>query len=168
MHIKPGTCIKLFHDPNFQLNTIDTSYLKEIFIAKDLGIPLAKSQKDIRRLTYKPLAKNLNLWAKLPIYKGASDFVKYLLSQWKVTILSAPIDTESIKGKELWLDINFPELENRLFESEKFIYAHPRGILIDDRPKNIALWQEHGGIAILHDGDFSRTIEQLNNIINKK
>ena len=147
--------------PTFNLNTIDEDYLKRVFISKDVGIELTKEEKQVKNLTYKPLSNNVNLWTNLPVYDGAKDFVQYLLDHWSVTILSSPVDLDSIIGKELWLNNHFPELlHNAIFETNKYIHAHPRAILIDDRPKNINLWIENGGIGILHT-DFESTIKQL-------
>lgn len=147
--------------PDFDLNTIDEDYLKRIFIAKDLGLYITKQEKYIKNLTYKPLASNVNLWTNLPAYGGAKDFVEYLLDHWKVTILSSPVDLDSIIGKELWLNNHFPSLlHSAVFETDKYLYAHPRAILIDDRPKNCTKWIEAGGIGILHT-DFKNTKEQL-------
>ena len=124
--------------PTFNLNTIDEDYLKRVFISKDVGIELTKEEKQVKNLTYKPLSNNVNLWTNLPVYDGAKDFVQYLLDHWSVTILSSPVDLDSIIGKELWLNNHFPELlHNAIFETNKYIHAHPRAILIDDRPKNI-------------------------------
>lgn len=147
--------------PAFDLNTIDQNYLKRIFISKDLGLNLTKEEKEIKNLTYKPLSNNPDLWTNLPIYEGAKEFVEYLLDHWKVTILSSPVDLDSIVGKELWLNNHFPALlHNSIFETNKYIHAHSRGILIDDRPKNINLWIEAGGIGILHTS-FEQTKKEL-------
>jgi 5'(3')-deoxyribonucleotidase len=147
--------------PNFDLNLINEDYLQRIFISKDVGIELTKEEKYIKSLTYKPLSKNPDLWTNLPVYDGAKDFVEYLLDHWSVTILSSPVDLDSIVGKELWLNNHFPTLLNdAIFETDKYIHANSRAILIDDRPKNINLWVDAGGIGILHT-DFIKTKEQL-------
>ena len=147
--------------PDFNLNIINEDYLKTVFISKDLGLELSKEKKYIKNLTYKPLSNNVNLWTNLPVYDGAKKFVEYLLDHWAVTILSSPVDLDSIIGKELWLNNHFPALlHNAIFETNKYLYAHPRAILVDDRPKNISLWIEAGGIGILHK-NFEQTIKEL-------
>jgi len=147
--------------PDFKLNTIDQEYLQKIFIAKDLGLELSKQEKHIKGLTYKPLSNNSDLWTNLPAYDGAEDFVSYLNDHWKVTILSSPVDLDSIIGKELWLNKHFPSLlHNAIFETNKYVHAHSRAVLIDDRPKNINLWIENGGIGILHTS-FEQTKKEL-------
>jgi 5'(3')-deoxyribonucleotidase len=152
--------------PNFDLNNINETYLKEIFIAKDIGKELSKVEKNIKNLTYKPLSNNPDLWTNLPIYSGAKPFVEYLLDHWEVTILSSPVDLDSIIGKELWLNSHFPALlHNAIFETDKFLYAGPKNILIDDRPKNTKLWKEAGGISILHK-NFTTTLEELQQYLN--
>ena len=107
------------------------------------------------------MTNNANLWTNLPAYAGAKDFVEYLLDHWSVTVLSSPVDLDSIIGKELWLNNHFPALlHNAIFETDKYLYAHPRAILVDDRPKNINLWIENGGIGILHT-NFEQTKKEL-------
>lgn len=147
--------------PDFDLNKINETYLKDVFLAKDLGKELTKVQKQIKSLTYKPLSNNPNLWSNLPAHSGAKAFVEYLLDHWSVTILSSPVDLDSIIGKELWLNNHFPSLlHNAIFETNKYLHAESNGILIDDRPKNINLWIENGGIGILHS-NFQDTKNQL-------
>ena len=48
-------------------------------------------------------------------------------------------------------------------ESEKYIYAKPRHILIDDTPEKIKGWTNAGGLGILHRnaGDSINEIKQI-------
>ena len=152
---------KFFNKHTLDINQITPSYLKDLFIKKDLGFELSRKEKDLRNLTYKPLSNNRGLWATLPPYKGAKNFVSFLLENFKVNILSSPVDDECIKGKQDWIQTNFPLVFERcIFETEKYIHAEANGILIDDRPKNVRLWREAGGIAIQHI-DFETTLEEL-------
>lgn len=157
---------KFFKKHNiFDVNQVTPSYLKDLFIKKDLGFDLTRSEKDLKNITYKPLSNNRTLWATLPPYQGAKNFVTFLLENFKVNILSSPVDEESIKGKEDWIEKHFPLVFERcIFETEKYIHAEANGILIDDRPKNIRLWREAGGIAIRHI-DFETTIEEIQKYI---
>jgi len=152
---------KFFKKHVFDLNQITPAYLQHLFVKKDLGFDLTRSEKDLKNITYKPLSKNRKLWATLPPYQGAENFVSFLLENFKVNILSSPVDEESIKGKQDWIQRNFPLVFERcIFETEKYIHAEPNGILIDDRPKNIRLWREAGGIGIQHI-NFENTLEQI-------
>ena len=49
--------------------------------------------------------------------------------------------------------------------TQKAAFAHKRGVLIDDRERNIKYWIEAGGIGILHK-TADDTIEQLDYILN--
>lgn len=148
-------------NPTFETSQLNSQYLSKVFIKKDLGESLSKLEKDIRNISYKPLANNVDLWSNLPAYAGAADFVNFLLDNFKITILSSPVDDDCISGKQEWIQTHFPNVfEKCIFETDKYIHATPNGILVDDRPKNCMKWIEAGGIAIQHI-DFETTLEQL-------
>lgn len=146
----PDKYKKILTNPDFERKMINPDYLENLFHKKDIE-GLNKLEKLISKSTYKPLMKNKTLWANVPIYPEAISFVNWLKKRFKITILSAPVDQDSIVGKKEWLEKYFPELlEDALFTVEKYEYAGANKILVDDRPKNINLWQENGGIGVLH------------------
>ena len=103
------------------------------------------------------ISQNPNFWIDIePIPKDIQQTWKSLQSRFKhIAILSAPSysDPNCIPNKNAWLDKHIgPGL--RLFEKEKFIYACPNSVLIDDLEKNIIPWREAGGIAIHFKGQF--------------
>ena len=73
-----------------------------------------------------------------------------------IAILSSPDNRDPlcIQGKNEWLDQNLGPRQLRLFKSEKYVYACPQSILVDDLTKNTQPWEEHGGKAILFQGKF--------------
>lgn len=99
-----------------------------------------------------------NFWEDLePNVDNVSDVWKSLNNRFQhISILSSPShsDPHCIPGKNKWLDKHIGCYGLRLFENEKYKYACPKSILIDDLEKNIKKWEEAGGIGILFTGKF--------------
>ena len=142
---------KISKYPEFDLQEhTSIEYLTQLFINKDYNIELNKMQKAIRSATYVPLMNNFDLWSSLKPYEGARQFVEFLTAKWNVTVLTAPVDDASIRGKEQWLVQYFPELATTaIYQTEKWLHASPYSILIDDRPKNVRKWTEEG-LSLIH------------------
>jgi hypothetical protein len=70
----------------------------------------------------------------------------------EVNFLTTPIKSDGcVAGKWLWI-FDFAGLDgvNRLWlAKDKFKMAAPNRILIDDKPKNVDAFNEHGGVGIL-------------------
>lgn len=94
-------------------------------------------------------------------------------------LLTSPMDhnggRESEAGKKLWVQKNLNRLDtNRwensmIFSHNKYEYAKHNGskcVLIDDYPRKVNPFTEHGGIGILHKGNCDETLERLEEIIN--
>lgn len=142
---------------------INLEFMKNIFVKKDL-VGLDSFERLVSDLSYKPLIKDIDLWASLPKENNADELIDFLSKKFgkdNLRILSAPVDLESIIGKKIWLKNHYPFLlNNAFFEKEKHIHCKPKDILIDDRPKNIKLWRKKDGFGILHES-IERTIYTL-------
>ena len=78
-----------------------------------------------------------------------------------VDILTAPMGYGSEIGKQAWIDTHLQPPPSKVFMShDKFKWAAPSHILIDDFTKNTVPWDNNGGIAILHT-DADKTIKKL-------
>lgn len=130
------------------------------------------------------LVKNsIYLWANLPWMNDGKELYRFLIKNHKqmnfnIKILTSPIDKECEIGKLLWIMNNITNkfskeykfnflLNDVIFEKDKWIYAHPNSILIDDSQKNIEKFIEHQGIGILHINS-NQTIKELKSILNFK
>jgi hypothetical protein len=76
----------------------------------------------------------------------------------KIAILSTPNDRDPncIPGKNAWLDKHLGPLraQTRHFRGDKYVFASPKSLLIDDFPKNTVPFELAGGKAILFKGAF--------------
>lgn len=84
----------------------------------------------------------------------------------KPKILSSPVDSPFCEPeKRQWVakHLGMPD-EDVIIDHEKFKYAAPNNILIDDRRKSIDPWIAAGGIGILHTSP-EDTLKQLEEII---
>jgi hypothetical protein len=88
------------------------------------------------------------------------------ISQFNPVILSSPGRfRHAIEGKKQWIKKNVPGT-TAFFSEEKWEYAQPNSILIDDKPENVGAWESKRGIGILHT-DAASTKEKLLEAIKK-
>lgn len=90
-------------------------------------------------------------WSNKPILPWARDIVDMVDTPY-LRILSAPAENRiaSYVGKMSWLHQHFPTLKNRfILCGEKWMFARPDAVLIDDRESNIHSFISHGGKGIL-------------------
>lgn len=67
--------------------------------------------------------------------------------------------------KVIWAQKHFPDISVHFgpYSKDKHLHAAPGDILIDDRPSNIAEWNNAGGVGILHL-DIEQTLLDLKNV----
>jgi len=143
------------------------------------------ANKQIERYFLTAASANQDWWVNLPPLQHAQalvDLANEASHDGKTRILSAPIDAESIAGKEIWIENNLIGID-----PGKINIVHDKGgllkslnlpeniipILIDDRAKYQKQFKEAGGEVIpwdIHDpnGSFERAAAQLNSIISRK
>lgn len=102
-------------------------------------------------------------WATLPWMADGKELWEYI-SKYKPIILSAAESDYMIRGKCRWLQdqigytdapitdpANWKGQSKVTMNKDKYKFIlNPGDILIDDTPKKIGPWNEHGGIGILH------------------
>jgi 5'(3')-deoxyribonucleotidase len=98
---------------------------------------------------------------KLPLMPGADKLIR-ILNQYDTTVLTAPTNyvPQCKADKQAWVRKYLGGGIRVVFEKEKYKYATPHSILIDDYKKNIDPWIRAGGIGILHTGT-NNTIKEL-------
>tara|TARA_R110002020_G_scaffold351513_1_gene564697 strand:- start:2666 stop:3247 length:582 start_codon:yes stop_codon:yes gene_type:complete len=130
----------------------------------DFGSPYKK----VIDLMFRALASNKNYWSEMDWLEGGKelwDFIK----PYKPIILTAPIKSSDASrlGKEEWCAKHLGEEVKVIVEEEKWKYAAINTILIDDREKNVRLFREAGGEAILYIApDAKSAIEKIEKITN--
>jgi hypothetical protein len=83
-----------------------------------------------------------------------------------IAILSSPDerDPACIPGKEAWVREHLGPSVLRIYESEKYKYACPKSVLVDDFTKQTEPWEKMGGKAVLFtafDDPFWERLEAL-------
>jgi len=105
-------------------------------------------------------------WSTMP-WMPDGHMLWNVVSKRSPTILSAPSrHPSSIKGKREWIAKNIPGTPS-IIDGDKYKYAKPGDILIDDRTKNTSKWEAAGGIAILHKNAVD-TIKQLKEMLGEE
>jgi phosphoglycolate phosphatase-like HAD superfamily hydrolase len=114
----------------------------------------------VRNYMYPRLQDDLQFWSELNWIEPDGRVLWELVKDVEPppVILTSPMHGQaSHEGKELWVqneeNLGLP-LERVIVERDKFKYAvddsGTPNVLIDDTPEKIALWEQAGGIGILH------------------
>lgn len=158
----------LFLDLDQTLCAFDLSYFNYF------GYHIRDYEKKFGR---KKLEKDLNslgkkFWTELELLPNSLQLWEFCISNFeKVSILSSPgIYDHSKEGKTEWVEKFLPNGDKieKIYDRDKYKYAAPNHILVDDYQKNIDLWITKGkGIGILHT-DANSTIERLEEILKKE
>ena len=95
-------------------------------------------------------------------------------------LLTSPMNhnggTASAEGKILWIQKNLNRLDiNRwdkrvIFSHDKYDYALQENkpcVLIDDYPRKVVPFREHGGFGVLHEGSCDETLQRLEEIADE-
>lgn len=108
-------------------------------------------------LIWKKINKASTFWAQLEWLEEGRvlwDFIKQHRSSFKlISMLTGwPVgDQKGIREKTEWAHREMQKMPVLVTKrKDKAQYADARSILIDDHPENIQLWQEKGGVGILH------------------
>ena len=153
--------------------------MQEYKIYVDLDDTLADFSSKVLEITGKPYSKeSWQYLDKIPKFfrtlapkPNAKKFYSILQQIAKTTVLGAlPLPTNELKtsmlDKTIWINQHLPYTNAILVPShlDKAKYASQYSILIDDSPRNIKHWQEHGGIGILYTNQ-KDVLKQVINII---
>lgn len=113
-----------------------------------------------------------NFWESIPKYDYADKLINELKKHGEVVFLTspgnidrnAPTASDAAKGKTLWIKRHFPD-HKYIITRSKYFCANKNHILVDDLPKNIEEFEEHGGNGFLWGNIFKinsdKEIEKL-------
>lgn len=102
-------------------------------------------------------------WSTMKWNTGSKQLYKFVINNFKkVEILtSTPYSIIgrkfAMQGKKIWVKNNLDNIKIN-FSNQKYKYATPNSILIDDMESNIDDWNNAGGIGIL--------FKNINQVIN--
>jgi hypothetical protein len=119
-----------------------------------------------KQIMYRAIAMaGADFWANLPWLPDGESLWNWI-SQFNPVILSSPGKfRHAEEGKKMWIKKNIPGT-TAFFSEDKWEYAQPNTILIDDKPENVGAWESKRGIGILHT-DAASTKEKLLEAIKK-
>jgi len=113
---------------------------------------------------YKLLAQTPEFFATIPWMKDGKKLWNEV-KKFKPTILTSPTnDLHCKKGKMAWISQHLGKYTPFILERDKFKYATPHSILIDDSEKKVVPFRQHGGRAILHKNT-AQTLKELRNMM---
>jgi 5'(3')-deoxyribonucleotidase len=159
------------------LEDITPEFMERSLKLKDAGQPRTKFMKVVNSaLMSFGGSCPAEVWASLPRAQGAKELFDHcvaMVGEDNVHIMTAPIgDGPSIDGKILWINRNFPQLNDVThmhISTSKGDFVDPANpadcILIDDRVKYCDQWSSAGGKAILHEP--AGTVQGVRNSINQ-
>jgi hypothetical protein len=119
-------------------------------------------------------------WSNLPFLEEGQKLWSVLSKiEPSPYLLTSPMDhnggTASAIGKSLWIQKNLNILDNIrwdkrvIFSHNKYEFANHDGdscVLIDDYPRKVEPFKEHGGFGILHKGNCNETLKHLEELID--
>lgn len=100
---------------------------------------------------WKALANAPGFFENLPLMPDAIELYRGLRHLEPAILTGCPRGGWAEAQKERWVARHFPEARIiTCFAAQKRRYCHPGDILIDDSVKYRYLWEEAGGVFILH------------------
>ncbi len=138
---------------------------------RQTGMSITKWAKGTKSEKWSKIKANPNFWRELPWLSGGKQLWNFLKDK-DVEILSAYVedtyDKNCIPGKKFWATRNLGVASNKINlvrRVQKQQFADKNSILIDDYPKNVNDFRARGGQGIVHNGDTSRTLRLLKNLL---
>ena len=124
-------------------------------------IAIGSPYKKIVNLMYRLVSDDEEFWANLEWMPGGKELWEHIKPHNPI-ILTSPMSGDGSKsGKIIWCERELGLDKDRIIlETEKYKYATPNALLIDDFTKNTVPFEERGGKAILHT-DAQKTIGEL-------
>lgn len=96
------------------------------------------------------LVDNLEFWQDMPWKKDGKSLWK-ALAPFDPIILTTPTTSDVSKvGKREWVSRELGDNTRIIMDTQKWQYASPVAVLVDDMDKNIGPWELYKGIGILH------------------
>lgn len=154
------------------------SALREYFINNATNHKQRKSARwKARKEFWRPIDGDINFWSELEWMPDGKTLWDYLLNLRisnrisKLNILSSPShDPLSKEGKLIWLEKHHisQNVDEVILDPNKSQYASSlNDVLIDDTPKKIKGWIDHGGYGILHI-NAAESIEHVANELKER
>ena len=141
----------------------------------DIKVDKRKRPTELKVLIGKLFENDVDWWANLPFLpEGQKLWTVLSKIEPSPKLLTSPMDhnggTASAEGKIIWVRKNLNRLDNIRWD-ERINFSHNKyefaeygnkpSVLIDDYPRKVDPFNEHGGFGILHKGNSKVTIEKL-------
>jgi len=136
---------------------------------KKLGLKAAKglaedASEEEKQFMYDKIEEaGSKFWSDMDWYPKGQELWKTVKNYNPVLLSSPGLFKWAPAGKQNWVSENLPGI-SLFLESDKYIFAEPDAVLIDDSSSNIEGWKDAGGIGILYEGDPESVKEQLKKI----
>jgi 5'(3')-deoxyribonucleotidase len=102
-------------------------------------------------------------WTNIPLYPESISLVEKLRLFDNVTILTSvsPLAPIAAIGKIKWLQKYITPMIPICIDTDKWKYANPKTILIDDKPENVREFINNGGNAYLYSRPWNVEVKDL-------
>ena len=146
----------------------------------DIKVDKRKRPTELKVLIGELFENDTEWWANLPFLPEGRKLWSVLSKiEPSPMLLTSPMDhnggTSSAKGKIIWVRKNLNILDNIRWD-ERINFSHNKyefakfndepSVLIDDYPRKVDPFNEHGGFGILHKGCSRETIKNLEEIFD--
>jgi len=147
----------------------------------DIKVGKQKRPHELKLLIGELFENDKEWWANLPFLPEGQKLWSVISKIEPLPkLLTSPMDhnggTASAEGKILWIQKNLNRLDiNRwdkrvIFSHDKYDYALQENkpcVLIDDYPRKVVPFREHGGFGVLHEGSCDETLQRLEEIADE-
>ena len=146
----------------------------------DIKVDKRKRPTELKDLIGELFENDMDWWANLPFLPEGRKLWSVLSKiEPSPMLLTSPMDhnggTASEKGKIIWVRKNLNILDNIRWD-ERINFSHNKyefakfndepSVLIDDYPRKVDPFNEHGGFGVLHKGCSKETIKNLEEIFD--
>lgn len=111
---------------------------------------------------WKALARTEGFYADLDLLPGAAEMVDRVRHLSPILLTGLPMGNWAAPQKEIWAARHFPDLKLiTCMARDKWCHAKPGDVLVDDRIKARAPWEEKASGVFIHHRSPDETLEEL-------
>jgi hypothetical protein len=154
--------IKIYLDMDSCITDFDKA-VKKLGSKAAKGLKDGASEEEVQFMYDKIEEAGSKFWSEMEWYPKGQELWS-VIKKYNPVLLSSPGKFKwAPAGKQNWVSINLPGV-TLFLEMNKYIYAEPDAILIDDKSSNIESWKEAGGLGILYEDNPESVKKQLQKI----
>ena len=157
--------IKVYLDMDSCITDFDKA-VKKLGPKAVKGLVDGASEEEKQYMYDKIESKGSEFWSEMEWYPKGDELWK-IVKKFNPVLLSSPgLFQYAQGGKQDWVNAHLPGI-SLFLDMDKYEYAEPDSVLIDDSKPNIESWRDAGGIGIHYQGDPESVEKELKKIVSQ-